>query len=86
MNIGSGSQGEWTFIDLISVISFIVGLQNLDLNITEQDITNQTQDLDRRLREVVDDIHRHLQEQDAKIDIILKEINHDKNKGISRPD
>ena len=86
MNLGSGSQGEWTFIDLISVISFIVGLQNLDLNITEQDITNQTQELDRRLREVVDDIHKHLQMQDDKIDKILERIDYDKDKGIGRQD
>ena len=86
MALGSGEQGEWTFIDIISIISFCVGLQNLDLNITEQDITNQTQDLDRRLREVVDDIHKHLQMQDDKIDKILERIDYDKNKGISRQD
>ena len=62
-------------LDSIAVISFLVGLQNLELNITEQDITNQTQDLDRRLRLVVDDIHKHLQEQDRKIDLILEILN-----------
>lgn len=62
-------------LDSIAVISFLVGLQNLELNITEQDITNQTQDLDRRLKLVVDDIHKHLQEQDAKIDLILERLN-----------
>lgn len=62
-------------LDSIAVISFLVGLQNLELNITEQDITNQTQDLDKRLRLVVDDIHKHLQEQDRKIDLILERLN-----------
>ena len=62
-------------LDSIAVISFLVGLQNLELNITEQDITNQTQGLDRRLKLVVDDIHKHLQEQDAKIDLILERLN-----------
>ena len=86
MALGSGDQGEWTFIDLISIISFVVGLQNLDLNINAADLDNHTQDLDKRLREVVDDIHKHLQMQDEKIDKLLERIDYDKDKRISRSD
>lgn len=64
-------------MDLVSLISFCVGLQNLDLNIAQEDLDRQTQELDRRLRSVVDDIHNHLQEQDIKIDTILKELKHE---------
>ena len=84
--IGSGNNGELTFLDIISIISFCVGLQNLELNITEQDITNQTQELDERLRNVVDDIHRHLKQQDEKIDTILEVINNDQNKRFGGSD
>jgi len=73
-SIGSGDNGELTFLDIISIISFCVGLQNLDLNITEQDITNQTQELDARLRDVVDDIHNHLSVQDTKLNVILNRL------------
>ena len=62
-------------LDSIAVISFLVGLQNLDLNIAQEDLDNQTQELDRRLRTVVDNIHSHLQEQDRKIDLILERLN-----------
>ena len=79
MKIGSDENGQFTFLDIISLISFCVGLQNLELNITENDINEQTQELDKRLHSVVDDIHKHLQEQDAKIDRILEVIEHDKN-------
>ena len=79
--LGSGDNGELTFIDIISIISFIVGLENLDLNVAQEDLDNQTQELDRRLREVVDNIHTHLQDQDAKIDRILEVIEGDKDKG-----
>lgn len=72
--IGSGDNGELTFLDMLSILSFCVGLQNLDLNIEQQDLDNQTQELDSRLRTVVDDIHRHLQEQDAKLDVLLSEV------------
>lgn len=72
MRIGSGDNGEITFLDAIAIISFCVGLQNLDLNIAQEDLDNQTQELDARLHAVVDDIQRHLQAQDAKIDRILE--------------
>ena len=78
---GSGSCGEWTFIDVLSILSFIIGLQNLDLNLAQEDLDRQTQDFDSRLRSVVDDIHRHLQEQDEKIDEIRRFLseNHTEN-------
>ena len=72
--LGSGSDGEWTFIDVLSIMGLCIGLQNLDLNIAQDDLDNQTKELDRSLREVVDDIHRHLQEQDEKINRILEVI------------
>lgn len=59
------------FLDLITLISFCVSLQNLDLNIAQEDLDSQTAELDRRLRGVVDDIHAHLQEQDKKLEEIL---------------
>ena len=70
----SGENGSLTFLDLLTIISFCVGLQNLDLNIAQDDLDKQTKELDRRLREVVDDIHQHLQVQDAKLDRILAEV------------
>lgn len=59
------------FLDLITLISFCVSLQNLDLNIAQDDLDSQTAELDRRLRGVVNDIHAHLQEQDKKLEEIL---------------
>lgn len=72
---GSGDNGEITFLDLLAIMSFCIGLQNLDLNIAQEDLDNQTQELDARLRKVVDDIHKHLQEQDVKIDYIISTLN-----------
>ena len=70
--LGSGSDGEWTFIDIISLIGFCVGLQNLDLNISQENLDNQTQELDAKLHEVVNDIHKYLTLQDEKINRILE--------------
>jgi hypothetical protein len=74
MKIGSGDCGELTFLDSLAIIGFCVGLQNLDLNLAQEDLDNQTQELDARLKTVVDDIHRHLKAQDAKIDMILEAL------------
>ena len=80
--IGSGNNGELTFLDILSIISFCVGLQNLELNITASDIDAQTQDLDKRLHGVINDIHGHLSVQDTKLNLILNKLEvmkHDKN-------
>ena len=80
--LGSGSNGEFTFLDMISIISFCVGLQNLDINLAQEDLDNQTQELDRRLKQVVDDIHEHLQMQDEKINEILEVLNNGTERNI----
>ena len=78
--LGSGNNGEWTFLDVITLIGFCVGLQNLDLNISQENLDNQTQELDAKLHQVVNDIHQHLAIQDEKINRILEVIDNDKDK------
>lgn len=80
--IGSGENGSLTFLDLISIMSFYIGLENLDMNITQEDMQETTNILDKALRKEVDDIHSHLAIQDAKLNhivSILEELKHDKN-------
>ena len=76
--LGSGERGEFTFLDCISIISFLVGLENLDLNITQDDMDKQTADLDARVNEKIQDaiaeIHAHLELQDYKIDRIMEAL------------
>ena len=62
------------FLDILTIMSFCISLQNLELNTSQEDIQRQTEDLDKVLRVNVEEIHRHLQKQDEKIDMILKEI------------
>jgi hypothetical protein len=87
--MGSGDNGEWTFLDILSLISFCISLQNLKLNIAQEDLDNQTKELDKDLRQNVDDIHGHLAVQDEKLNIILKILKEnggvlfDKDKEIS---
>lgn len=74
MTIGSGEGGEFTFLDIISLVSFYVGLQNYVSNISQEDVQNTA---DAILKE----IHSHLEEQDRKLNSIL-EILHESNTEI----
>ena len=70
--------GQLDFIDFLSVLSFFIGALNLEMNITQNDIAAQTAEIDERvndrLREVLDEIHSHLQEQDVKLSDIQKQL------------
>lgn len=76
MRYGNGDTGEITFLDLVSLISFCVGLQNLELNITQEDMDAQTKQLDEHvngeIKKALAEIHDHLSIQDRKINAILE--------------
>ena len=52
-------------MDAMAIISFIIGLANYNENIGQTD-------LQEVVNGAIDDIHRHLQIQDNKIDMILE--------------
>lgn len=52
-------------MDLIALLSFIVGLKNYDENVSQST-------MNKAVKSAVNDIHRHLTEQDKKIDCIMK--------------
>ena len=61
---------------MLSILSFYIGLKNLDENITQND-------LQEFVNNAIKDIHTHLEEQDKKINKILEVINNDKNQRTS---
>ena len=84
-SLGSGDNGEFTFLDIISLISFMIGIANLDMNISQTDLQEETKKLDSKVDEKVQfalsEIHNHLESQDKKLDLLLSKIggNNDKN-------
>lgn len=67
------------FMDILNIVSFAINLENLDSNIDQ----NSMQEL---LGGTVEDIHKHLKEQDKKLNIIIKrleELENDKNQKTS---
>ena len=67
-------KNQLEFLDLLSIASFVIALQNLDMNITQEDMAETTERLDRGLRTEVDEIHKHIEEQDRKLDEILSRL------------
>lgn len=63
-------------LDMLSILSFYIGIKNLDENINQND-------LQEMLNTAIEDIHTHLEEQDKKINKILEVINNDKNQRTS---
>lgn len=65
-------------IDALSVLSFLIGLENLSLNVSQNDLQDQTQELDAKFSTqtaaALAEIHAHLQEQDEKLNRIIKEL------------
>lgn len=64
-------QNSLSFIDVISVASFLIGLENLDLNISQEDLQHLETDFNEKLESSLKDIHDHLAVQDAKLNTIL---------------
>lgn len=77
MRIGSDENGEFTFIDIISLVSLAIGLENLNENLTQGDKQDLQDSLSKNMDRVLNEIHTHLEEQDKKIDKILEVIKND---------
>lgn len=55
------------FIDALSILSFVIGLQNLEENLDQSTLDNEMQ-------KAVDVIENHLVEQDKKINLIMERL------------
>ena len=75
--LGSGDHGEFTFLDTISLISFMIGLMNYNENLTQGDKQDLLETFSQKADDLLNEIHGHLQAQDEKIDKILKELSHE---------
>ena len=76
-NLGSGDQGEFTFLDIIALMSFFIGVINLDENLTQSDKQELQESLSQKADLLLQEIHGHLEEQDALLKQILEELRND---------
>lgn len=72
--MGSGNNGEFTFMDVLSIMSFMIGVKNLDLNVTQEDAQRLQSELSEKTDLLLKEIHGHLEKQDALLKEIAKEL------------
>ena len=63
-----------TWLDLLNVLSFLIGLENLEANLTQSDKQDLQHDLTVTAERLLNEIHAHLEKQDAKIDEIMAHL------------
>lgn len=70
----TGESKQLTFLDLLNVLSFLIGLENLEANLTQSDKQDLQHDLSETAERLLTEIHAHLEDQDAKIEKIMKRL------------
>lgn len=75
MGLGSGQNGQFTFLDNIALISFLIGVMNYEENLTQSDKQDLQEQLNNKIDLLLNEIHTHLREQDNKIDKIMEVLN-----------
>ena len=73
-----GENGEFTFLDTLNLISFFIGIMNLNENLTQGDKQDLQETFSQKADDLLTEIHSHLQKQDDKIDKILEVLNNDR--------
>ena len=69
---------ELELLDVITIISFIIQIQNYNENLSQSDKADLMNALDKQTKELLGNIHDDIEEQNKKLDEILerlKEIN-----------
>jgi hypothetical protein len=70
--------GQLTFMDILSILSFMISCKNLDLNISAEDIARSAHEIneqgDKRIEKVLAEIHGHLSVQDSKLNLIMEQL------------
>lgn len=65
---------QLTWLDFLNVLSFLIGLENLEANLTQSDKQDLQHDLTVTAERLLNEIHAHLEKQDAKIDEIMAHL------------
>ena len=70
----SGDNRQLTILDILNVASFLIGVQNLEANLDQNDKADLQHSLTVTAEQLLQEIHAHLEMQDRKLDKILKKL------------
>lgn len=64
---------ELDFMDILSIVSFLVGIANYEENLTQSDKQDLMKDVDSKTAVILTEIHAHLEKQDKMLQQLLDE-------------
>lgn len=67
-------RNQLDLMDILNVLSFYIGLLNLQENLTQSDKQDLIRQFDTQTATILKEIHKHLEVRDNKIDYILKRL------------
>ena len=65
---------QLTLLDILNILSFIIGILNYNENLTQGDKQELMQEIDNNISLVLDKVHKHLEIQDKQLNIIIKRL------------
>lgn len=65
---------ELTVLDVLNVLSFFIGLMNLDENLTQGDKQDLMSATDKQTAVILKEIHTHLEQQDRRLDELINRL------------
>ena len=63
------------FLDILTVLGFVVSVENLNQNLSQNDKQDLQNDLADKSDKILQEIHSHLELQDAKLEWIMEKLN-----------
>ena len=66
---------QFTFLDIITLLGFVISLENLNQNLSQNDKQDLQNDLSEKAERILNEIHTHLQDQDEKLNRIMERLN-----------
>ena len=63
------------FLDIITLLSFVISVENLEQNLTQNDKQQLQNDLSEKADIILSEIHTHLEKQDKLLTEIMDKIN-----------
>ena len=73
--IGMKDDGSLDFLDIITLLGFIISVENLNENMNQSDKQDLQNDLSEKAEKILTEIHTHLEAQDKKINEIWEKLN-----------
>jgi hypothetical protein len=73
-DMNSNNNNQFELLDILNVLSFVIGVLNYQENLTQGDKQDLMKDFDSKTKLVLDEIHAHLEKQDK-----ILEALYDKN-------